>query len=62
LKLALMDKISGHKKLVAVRCFLGFRYTGSGATTPIDCHKSWRNISSPLDISELFHDDITRNI
>jgi hypothetical protein len=26
------------------------------------CRKSWRNISSPSDISELFHEDITTNI
>jgi hypothetical protein len=26
------------------------------------CRKSWRNISFPSDISELFHEDITTNI
>jgi hypothetical protein len=26
------------------------------------CCKSWRNISFPSDISELFHEDITTNI
>jgi hypothetical protein len=28
----------------------------------VHCHKSWRNISSPSDISELFHEDIKTNI
>jgi hypothetical protein len=28
----------------------------------VHCRKSWRNISSPLDISELFHEDIITNI
>jgi hypothetical protein len=28
----------------------------------LHCRKSWWNISSPPDISELFHEDITTNI
>jgi hypothetical protein len=28
----------------------------------LHCCKSWRNISFPSDISELFHEDITTNI
>jgi hypothetical protein len=30
--------------------------------TGLHCHKSWRNISSPTDISELFHEHSITNV
>jgi hypothetical protein len=39
---------------------LHFKGGGGGLLT--HCRKSWRNISSPSDISELVHGDITTNI
>jgi hypothetical protein len=33
-----------------------------GAELELHCRKSWRNISFPSDISELFHEDIITNI
>jgi hypothetical protein len=40
-------------------------YNGAGVQPCLNwlhCRKSWRNISFPSDISELFHEDITTNI
>jgi hypothetical protein len=55
-------RINDLPKLIMTLCICCLALKCSSTVYSLHCRKSWRNISFPSDISELFHEDIITNI